>query len=351
MSIEQRINLKFLVRLGKTPTETFNLLQEVYGDATMSRTRIFEWHKRFREGREDVEDDPKCGRPTTSRTNENVERVREKVRNDCHLTVRMIADELSMNSERVWKIITEDLGMRKVCAKMVPRLLNDGQKENRVQVCQDILKQLEITPDLLSRVVTSDESWIFEYDPLTKRQSLEWKSASSPRPKKARLFKSKIKVMLIVFFDVHGIVHLEFLPQGQTINQNVYKDILQRLMRSVREKRRELWETKSWLLHHDNAPAHNALSIRQFLAENNIAVLEQPPYSPDLAPCDFFLFPKLKGVIKGTRFQDSKAITTAVTKELRAIPMESFQKCIEAWQQRLEKCIQAQGDYFEGDKL
>ena len=157
--------------------------------------------------------------------------------------------------------------------------------------------------------------------------------------------------MLIVFFDVHGIVHLEFLPQGQTINQNVYKDILRRLMRSVREKRREFWETKSWLLHHDNAPAHNALSIRQFLAENNIAVLEQPPYSPDLALCDFFLFPKLKGVIKGTRFQDSKAITTAVTKELRAIPMESFQKCIEAWQQRLEKCIRAQGDYFEWDKL
>ena len=351
MSIEQRINLKFLVRLGETPTETFNLLQEVYGDATMSRTRIFEWRKRFREGREDVEDDPKSGRPTTSRTNENVERVREKVRSDRRLTVRMIADELSMNSERVWRIITEDLGMRKVCAKMVPRLLNDGQKENRVQVCQDILKQLEITPDLLSRVVTGDESWIFEYDPLTKRQSLKWKSASSPRPKKARLFKSKIKVMLIVFFDVHGIVYLEFLPQGQTINQNVYKDILRRLMRLVKEKRRELWETKSWLLHHDNAPAHNALSIRQFLAENNIAVLEQPPYSPDLAPCDFFLFPKLKGVIKGTRFQDSKAITTAVTKELRAIPMESFQKCIEAWQQRLEKCIRAQGDYFEGDKL
>ena len=351
MSIEQRINLNFLIRLGKTPTETFNLLQEVYGDATMSRTRIFEWHKRFREGREDVEDDPKSGRPTTSRTNENVERVREKVRSDRRLTVRVIADELSMNSERVWRIITEDLGMKKVCAKMVPRLLNDGQKENRVQVCQDILKQLEITPDLLSRVVTGDESWIFKYDPLTKRQSLKWKSASSPRPKKARLFKSKIKVMLIVFFDVHGIVHLEFLPQGQTINQNVYKDILRRLMRSVREKRRELWETKSWLLHHDNAPAHNALSIRQFLAENNSAVLEQPPYSPDLASCDFFLFPKLKGVIKGIRFQDSKAITTSVTKELRAIPMESFQKCIEAWRQRLEKCIRAQGDYFEGDKL
>jgi len=77
----------------------------------------------------------------------------------------------------------------------------------------------------------------------------------------------------------------------------------------VREKRRELWETRSWLLHqNDNAPAHNALVIREFLAKSNIAVLEQPPYSPDLAFCDFFLFPKLKEVIKRTRFQDSEAI-------------------------------------------
>jgi len=148
------------------------------------------------------------------------------------------------------------------------------------------------------------------------------------------MFKFKTMVMLIPFFDVHGIVHAEFLPQGQTINQHFYKNILRRLMRSVREKRRELWETRSWVLYHDNAPVHNALGIQEFLAKNNIAVLEQPPYSPDLAPCDFFLFSKLKEVIKGTRFQDSEAIKPAVTKELRVIPEESFQKCVKVWQRR-----------------
>ena len=112
--------------------------------------------------------------------------------------------------------------------------------------------------------------------------------------------------MLIAFFDVHGIVHAEFLAQGQTINQHVYKNILRRRMRSVREKRRELGN-EVMAAHHDNAPAHNALGFREFLAKNNIAVLVQPPYSPDLAPCYFFLFPKLKEVIKGTRFQDSEA--------------------------------------------
>ena len=322
------------MHFGKTPTEALKLLQEVYGDDTMLRTCFFEWHRRFKEGREEVEDDHRSGRPSTSRTDENVERVRQNVRSNCHLTVGMIADELGMNNERVWRIITKDLGMRKICAKMVRTLLNEGQKERRVQVCQDILEQLETEPNLLKRVASGKESWIFDYDPLTKQQSLEWKSALSPGPKKARVFKSKTKVMLIAFFDVHGIVHAEFLPQGQTINQHVYKNILRRLMHSVREKRRELWETRSWLLHHDNAPAHNALEIWEFLAKNNIAVLEQPPYSPYLVPCDFFLFPKLKEIIKGTRFQDSEAIKTAVTREFRAITEESFQECVEVWQRR-----------------
>ena len=153
---------------------------------------------------------------------------------------------------------------------MLPRLLNEGQKERRVQVCQDILEQLETEPSLVKRVVTGDDPWIFEYDPLTKRQWLEWKSALSPRPKKARVFKSKTKLMLIAFFDVRGIVRAELLPQGQTINQHVYKNILRRLLHSLREKRRGLWETSSWLLHHDSAPAHNAWEIREFLAKNNI---------------------------------------------------------------------------------
>ena len=122
-------------------------------------------------------------------------------------------------------------------------------------------------------------------------------------------------------------------------------------MRPVREKKRKLWETRSWLLYHNNAPAHNALEIREFLAKNNIAVLKQAPYFPDLAPCDVFLFLKLKEIIKVTRFQDSEALKTAVTRELRAIPKEFFQECVEVWQRRLEKCNRALGDFFEENML
>uniref|UniRef100_A0A8C4Q5Q6 Mos1 transposase HTH domain-containing protein n=1 Tax=Eptatretus burgeri TaxID=7764 RepID=A0A8C4Q5Q6_EPTBU len=240
-SREQSGNLKFLAKLGKTPSESFAMLQQVYGEETVSYTRAFEWHKRFKEGREEVEDDPRSGRRSTNRTADNIERVKYMVRADHRLMVRMISEELSINKNTVWSIITENLEMHKVCAKMVP-LLSVDQKQQRVTVYQDILECLEDNPDLLGRVITGDESWIFEYNPQTKQQSCQWKSPASPRPKKARMSKSKVNVMLIAFFDIKGIVHFEFLPQGQTVNQYMYKEIVQCLIRSVRDKRRDLWE-------------------------------------------------------------------------------------------------------------
>ena len=97
--MEQRINLKFLAKLGKTPSECFALLQQVYKEETMSRARAFEWHKRFREGREECEDDQRSGRPVTSRTDSNIDRVKQLVRADCRLTVRMICEELSIGRD------------------------------------------------------------------------------------------------------------------------------------------------------------------------------------------------------------------------------------------------------------
>ena len=130
--------------------------------------------------------------------------------------------------------------MHKLCAEIVPKLLNDDQKLQRMHVCKDILENVVSNPDLLKKVITGDKAWIFERNPETNRQSLHWKSPQSPRIKKVRPSKSKIKLMLKAFFDVRGMIHYELLPQGQTVNHPAYKEILQRLLRSVREKRRDL---------------------------------------------------------------------------------------------------------------
>ena len=100
--------------------------------------------------------------------------------------------------------------------------------------------------------------------------------------------------MLIAFFDSRRLIYHEFVPQGQTVNQHYYREVLDRLIQRMRRIRRQQWENRDWLLHHGNAQVHTAISIRRFLAETQVPQLSQPPYSPDMAPRDFWLFPRLK---------------------------------------------------------
>ena len=276
---------------------TYEKLQRAYGEHSLSREQVFRWHKSFLEGREQVEDEHRAGRPSTSKTDDNVERVRSLVRSDRRLTLRMISSELNFNRFTVHQILTQYLDMRKVCAKMVPKNLTTEQKANRKDVCLDLLDRLEREPEFFSRVFKGDESWILEYDPETKRQSWKWHTAKSPSPKKARMSKFKVKAMFILFFGSQGIVHKEFVPPGQTVNQTFYREVLERLRKRVARVRPSI--ARTWVLHHDNAPCHTAVSINEFLAEKIIPVVPQPPYSPDLSLCDFFLFPRLKNHLKG----------------------------------------------------
>ena len=237
-----------------------------------------------------------------------------------------------MDKETVRTILVETLSMQKVCAKMVPRLLTEKQKAQRLNACQDILQQIEADEKLLENVITGDESWVFPYDPEAKRQNCQWKSVFLPRPKKARMQCSQVKVMLITFFDNHEMVHHEFVPQGQTVNQHFYKEVLSDSsgQQNLSKTKKKNWAGKTWILHHDNAPTHTALSVKQFLVLKEITTLHHPPYSPDLAPCNFVLFPKLKGILKGTRFQGVEDIKTSVTKYLKTITKEKFSQCFKA---------------------
>ena len=161
--------------------------------------------------------------------------------------------------------------------------------------------------------------------------------------------RSKIKVLLIVFFYWKGMVHHEFVPRGQMVNKQLYREVLARLRDAVRRKRSELWENPAWMLHHDNAPAHASLLIHSYLAKYQTSVVPHPPYSPDLDPPDFFLFPKLKITLKGRRFQTTEEIQEIALRELRAITESAFQEAFQQWKKRWERCIASREDYFEGD--
>jgi len=227
--------------------------------------------------------------------------------------------------------------------------LSVEEKANRLEICQDLLGRLDIEPNFLDKVITGDESWVFDYDPETKQQSEEWHIKSSPCPRKAHMSRSRVKTMITVFSDSHGIVHNEFLPPGETVNHAFYKDLLEQLWEQVQRVQRDIAD--DWVLHHDNAPAHTALSIQEFLVKKNIPILPHPPYSPDLDPCDFYLFPKLKLELKGHNFGTMENIQKIVTNELHTLMENDFRYFYDQWKKCWNHCVTSQGSYFEGDNL
>ncbi|KAJ4435152.1 hypothetical protein ANN_23728 [Periplaneta americana] len=266
--------------------------------------------KRFREGKETIEDEPRSGRPSTSRTPEMIEKVRQMLAQDRRLTLRLIAEELDISKDTVHTIVRDDLGKRKICSRFVPHKLTDEQKAKRMETSRDFISMCDQDPLLLKTIVTGDETWCYQFDPESKRQSMSWCSPTSPRPKKkkSRLQKSK----------------------------------------RIRRVRHELHKTGKWMLLHDNAPAHCAICVRQFLAQQMVNVLEHPPYSADLDPAEFVLFPRLKAAMKGERYADVNAIKDRVTTVLRSIPHEAFADSFQKLYERCQKCVVAGGDYFEG---
>jgi hypothetical protein len=145
------------------------------------------------------------------------------------------------------------------------------------------------------------------------------------------------------------MLHLEFAHEGRTVNAEFYCNVLRRLREEIQRKRPELWCVGNWMLHDDKAPSHRALVKREFLAHNSIITLPHPPYSVDLAPCDFFLFPKIKLQLKGRRFDRLEEIQRESQNVLGTLREQDFQHAFQQWQRRWNRCVNAQGYYFEGD--
>ena len=135
------------------------------------------------------------------------------------------------------------------------------------------------------------------------RDSFQWKHAGSPRPKKARQSKSTHKLLMIPFFDSTGMIYMHWVPTGQTVNKEYYVEVLREFRNRFRWKRPALFKSGQWHFHQDNAPVHNSILVTDYLTKMGINTVSQPPYSPDLVPCDNCLFHKLKENLRGCRYE------------------------------------------------
>lgn len=202
-------------------------------------------------------------------------------------------------------------------------------------------------------ITSTQVSWIYAYEPETEQQLTVWVFQDEPNPTKVVRGRSTSKQMVACFFGITGHVATVALEQRRTVNSEWYTTIcLPEVFGEVRKKKKKRRSSKKAEeeanhLHHDNASSHTSAQAKEFLTGQNIELMGHPPYSPDLAPNDFFLFPHIKNKLRGQRFSTPEEAVDAFKTHVLELPQSEWKKCFENWFKRMQKCIDLHGEYFE----
>ena len=240
---------------------------------------------------------------------------------------------------RVHAILKKHLKVRKINARWIPHLLSDEQKKTRVTMAKNFSKCTQnIRKKAFDNKVTGDETWVYNFEPKRKVASQIWATKKARCPGIAKR---------IHFFTNKSPANQISVPKGRTVTGKFYKNVVLRKLKNYYKSRRPKTGLKYVRLLHDNAPAHKARIVTDFLESEKVTVLLHPLYSPDLAPCDYFLFPKLKYHLSGRRYNSRNALGSAVYQCLMGVPIEEYEKFFQKWIDRLKRCV-AGGEYFEG---
>ncbi|PNF41429.1 hypothetical protein B7P43_G13783 [Cryptotermes secundus] len=301
LSVEQRIVIRFL-RENVLSAEIHHRLQQQYGEECLSWTRVFEWCKCFREGRERVENEPHDHWPRTSITEPNIDHADVLIRENRYITIKELRAMLSISVGSVEDIVKYHLHYRKVNAWWVPRTLTNVNKMVHMQAASCLLQQFEDEGDaFLKSIVTTNEMWVHFFIPESQQSSSEWQHTSSPKPKQAQRSRLARKVMATFFWDWQGVIHVDFLTDARKVNAAYYSDLLATDMKEkIQSKRKTGGKWVAFL--QDNARPPTAKTTIETLWKLKWNLLTHPPYSPDLVPSDFYLFGRLKSDLQGMWF-------------------------------------------------
>ena len=155
-------------------------------------------------------------------------------------------------------------------------------------------------------------------------------------------------MLYAIFFDSKGPVLQIPVLKGSSVTGKFYRESVFTKLVDLYQKRRPCTGVRSTKLLHDNALAHRSATVQEYLKESGLDVLDHPPYSPDLSPCDFWLFPRLKEMLAGHRFESGCGIGSAVCQCLQHIPKEDYRAAFWKWVDRCKMCVEADEAYFEG---
>ena len=244
---EQRVYCKIRAQLGFPPTEIHADLQKVYGNGALKYATYCKLVCRFNDGQESIENDPRVGRPVSVFTEKIVATVITLIEENPRYTVQEIEQLSGIHSSSVLKILRERLGLRKICARWVPHLLTDEQKQSQVRLASQVIEKYDkCDPRRLEEIVTGDETWIYHFQPDSKAKNKVWVSSEGDRPVIARRCKTSNHMLYAIFFDSkHPVLHIP-VPRGSSVTGKFYiESFLLNLLISIRNADRAPVSTAS----------------------------------------------------------------------------------------------------------
>jgi transposase len=339
LKMQQRSVVRYYCLLGKTNRQICAKLAKGYGREALHERAVERWAARFRDGQETVEDNDRPGRPPKSDFAKALVQFLEK---QPHSSTREISKALCAPRTTIRRVLAS-LGLHFFAPRWIPNRLSDDQKADRVALSQEMLEILEPTSSNKWRyVITEDESWIYRDNNIRGM----WAHDRDEIPRSVRHSVCSKKTMISVYFSRYGFESIEYVRQGQNYNSEFFADFVLTNLEYKLAIRRPKLRAKNVYLHVDNARPHTAKRSIARIEELHFKRLPHPPYSPDIAPCDFYLFGYLKEKLHGRTFFSDDEVISAVERVLKEIPIEVLCSVMEDWTRRLNQVIELAGDYL-----
>jgi histone-lysine N-methyltransferase SETMAR len=338
--MEQRAVIRFLTLKGMNSRQIFSELQSVYGDQALHLPTVFKWHARFRDGRTELGDDPRSGRPQKSDLAEAISvMLEERPFTSC----KFLARHFRIAKSTCTKILRKDLGLHKFNLRWVPHTLDETQKRNRVTLCSQLLTIFQQDQqNNFERIITGDESWFY----LQYANESAWAESRDQLPVRVSQKINTEKCLISVLWSANGIHALLDVPKGDSYNSRffceaVMPSVVSNICSHARRK-----SLKGFYVHLDNASPHNSYQSNECLLATKARRIPQPAYSPDLAPSDFFLFGFLKQKLRGVHLADREGLKSAITQIFAEIDKDMLVSVFLDWIERIHGVINNGGEYY-----
>ena len=338
---EIRAMIFILWKLEYQPINIYQKLAEALGDDAPSLQTIYNWCRKFKTGIENLKDAPRSGRPSLEIADLYSGKVQKQLAEVPNTSTRELANMCGCSETTMRSALIEDLGYRMLQRRWVPHLLTESQKFERVEFCKYFRNRFrDGNAKSVYNIVTCDESYVHLYTTVRGPQAKMWVLENEDIVDQPRPSKWTQKFMTLIFFSKTGILNADLNIAKHTVDTSYYiTSGLEPMIVAWKEKHPKTPLSKL-VFYQDNARPHKSAETMGFLEESKIETLSVPGYSPDLAPCDFWLFPKIKGALAGKIFHDLEDVKSAWEAELNKLTQDDFNNCFSSWFKRCQVVVE-----------